>query len=106
VVRKIQQGGATIFLTTHYIEEAEFLAERVAFLDEGRIVALDTPQTLMDGLGSWALDRIVGGGIQTSYFRDRDEANRHIGHEEGSFSVRRVNLEDVFISVTGKKVLT
>ncbi|HQN19851.1 MAG TPA: ATP-binding cassette domain-containing protein, partial [Syntrophobacteraceae bacterium] len=37
LVKSIQQNGSTIFLTTHYIEEAEFLAERVAFLDEGRI---------------------------------------------------------------------
>ena len=36
LVKKIQQSGSTIFLTTHYIEEAEFLAERVAFLDEGQ----------------------------------------------------------------------
>ncbi|MFZ2447105.1 MAG: ABC transporter ATP-binding protein [Syntrophobacteraceae bacterium] len=105
LVKKIQQGGATIFLTTHYIEEAEFLAERVAFLDEGRIVALDTPQNLMDKLGGWALDRVEDGEIETRYFRDRDEANNYIGRQEGSFSVRRVNLEDVFISVTGKKVL-
>ena len=106
LVKKIQQGGATIFLTTHYIEEAEFLAERVAFLDEGRIVALDSPRALMDRLGSWALDEIVNGEMETHYFRDRAEANLHIGRkEESSFSLRRVNLEDVFISLTGKKVL-
>ncbi len=105
LVKKIQQGGATIFLTTHYIEEAEFLAERVAFLDEGRIVALDTPQNLMQGLGGWALDRLADGGMETVYFRNREEAARRIGRQEGSFSLRRVNLEDVFISVTGKKVL-
>lgn len=104
LVKKIQQGGATIFLTTHYIEEAEFLADRVAFLDEGRIVALDTPQNLMDRLGAWALDRIENGAMQTRYFRDRDEANSYIGNQDDSFSVRRVNLEDVFISFTGKKV--
>lgn len=105
LVKKIQQGGATIFLTTHYIEEAEFLADRVAFLDEGEIVALDTPQNLMSGLGGWALDRVVNGMMQTRYFREREEAGRHIGLQETGFSVRRVNLEDVFISVTGKKVL-
>ena len=56
LVKNIQMNGATIFLTTHYIEEAEFLAERVAFLDEGKIVALDTPQNLMKSMGEWALD--------------------------------------------------
>jgi ABC-2 type transport system ATP-binding protein len=105
LIKKIQQSGATIFLTTHYIEEAEFLADRVAFLDEGRIVALDTPQNLMEGLGAWALDRVADGGMETLYFRDREEANRHISGHQGSFSLRRVNLEDVFISLTGKKVM-
>jgi ABC-2 type transport system ATP-binding protein len=105
LVKKIQQAGATIFLTTHYIEEAEFLADRVAFLDEGRIVALDSPQNLMAGLGSWALDEIVNGSMETRYFRYRDEAQNHIRQQEGSFSMRRVNLEDVFIAVSGKRVL-
>jgi ABC-2 type transport system ATP-binding protein len=105
LIKKIQQAGSTIFLTTHYIEEAEFLAERVAFLDEGRIVALDSPQNLMAGLGAWALDEIVNGSMETSYFRDRDEAQNHIRQQKGSFSMRRVNLEDVFISVSGKRVL-
>ena len=105
LVKKIQQSGSTIFLTTHYIEEAEFLADRVAFLDEGRIVALDAPQNLMARLGAWALDRIVDGEMQTQYFSSREAANVHIEHQLGSFSLRRVNLEDVFLSVTGKKVL-
>lgn len=105
LIKKIQQNGSTIFLTTHYIEEAEFLADRVAFLDEGRIVAEDTPQNLMARLGSWALDRIVNGQMETDYFEDREAADRHIERQRESFSLRRVNLEDVFISVTGKKVL-
>ena len=105
LVKKIQQGGATIFLTTHYIEEAEFLAERVAFLDEGRIVALDSPQNLMAAMGAWAVDRVADGDMETLYFPNRQEANRHIANHEGSFSLRRINLEDVFISFTGKRVL-
>lgn len=105
LVKKIQQNGSTIFLTTHYIEEAEFLAGRVAFLESGSIVALDTPRNLMGRLGAWALDEIVEGEIETTYFDTREGANRHIEQQKGSFSLRRVNLEDVFISLTGKKVL-
>lgn len=106
LVKRIQQGGATIFLTTHYIEEAEFLAERVAFLNEGEIVAVDAPRNLMDRLGQWALDEMRDGQMETIYFKDRKEANRCIERQRGSFSLRRVNLEDVFISLTGKKVLS
>jgi ABC-2 type transport system ATP-binding protein len=104
LVKKIQQSGSTIFLTTHYIEEAEFLADRVAFLNEGRIVAVDTPQSLMARLGDWALDEIVDGQMATTYFQDREAADRHIQRQKGSFSLRRVNLEDVFLAVAGKKV--
>lgn len=104
LVKRIQQEGATIFLTTHYIEEAEFLAERVAFLHEGSIVAVDSPRNLMDGLGAWALDELTNGEMDTRYFHSREEANVHANRQHGSFSLRRVNLEDVFIALTGKRV--
>ena len=105
LVKKIQQNGATIFLTTHYIEEAEFLADRVAFLDAGRIVKTDSPQNLMAGLGEWALDVMVDGEMETSFFENRQEIDRHVKGREDGVSIRRINLEDVFIAVTGKKVL-
>jgi ABC-2 type transport system ATP-binding protein len=104
-IKKIQTDGTTIFLTTHYIEEAEFLAERVAFLDEGRIAALDTPRRLMDNLGAWALDEMAGGQIHTRYFASREAARNDISIRTNGFALRRVNLEDVFISLTGKKVM-
>ncbi len=104
-IKKIQQDGATIFLTTHYIEEAEFLAERVAFLDQGQLVALDRPRALMESLGVWALDEMADGEIRTRYFRTRQEAGSDLPEKANGFTLRRVNLEDVFISLTGKKVL-
>lgn len=104
LIKRIQQNGSTIFLTTHYIEEAEFLADRVAFLEAGRILAVDSPQKLMSHLGKWALDEMVSGNMETTYFKDREAANAHIQSKEAGFSLRRVNLEDVFISMTGKRV--
>jgi ABC-2 type transport system ATP-binding protein len=47
-IRSIQHSGATVFLTTHYLEEAESLCDRVAIIDMGKIVALDTPNALID----------------------------------------------------------
>jgi ABC-2 type transport system ATP-binding protein len=104
LVRKIQQNGTTVFLTTHYIEEAEFLANRVAFLDEGRIVVMDTPQALMSRLGAWALDEMVDSRMETSYFQTAEDAKQYLAEKQGSFNLRRVNLEDAFIALTGKKV--
>jgi len=51
LVREIRSQGATVFLTTHYMEEAERLCDRVAILDHGQIVALDTPEGLIRSLG-------------------------------------------------------
>ncbi len=102
LIKEIQGQGTTIFLTTHQIEEAEILAERVAFIDEGRIVALDTPQNLMARVGSWAIDQLGDGEMVTSYFKTREEALAF--KAAGAFTLRRVNLEDAFLSFTGKKV--
>ncbi len=104
LLKRIQQDGTTIFLTTHYIEEAEFLADRVAFLDRGNIVALDTPASLRARLGEWAVDEMLEGEMRTHYFPGRQEAQDFIAGREGSFALRRVNLEDAFIALTGKKV--
>ena len=51
LVREIQGRGATVFLTTHFMEEAERLCDRVAIMDQGRIIALDTPENLVCQLG-------------------------------------------------------
>lgn len=104
LIKEIQKEGTTIFLTTHYIEEAEFLADRVAFLDEGRIVIIDTPQNLMSQTGTWAIDQMDGGKMKTVYFRTRQEADTFVTGQKESYTLRRVNLEDSFLSLTGKKV--
>ena len=104
IIKKIQQDGTTIFLTTHYIEEAEFLADRVAFLDEGRIVVVDRPDHLIRRMGAWAVDRLTGNGMQTAYFEDRETARGAMADQDTGFTLRRVNLEDAFLAQTGKKV--
>ncbi|MFZ5585411.1 MAG: ABC transporter ATP-binding protein [Thermodesulfobacteriota bacterium] len=104
LIRRIHADGATVFLTTHYIEEAEFLAQRVAFIDHGRIVALDTPQNLMAGQGAWAADTLQGEELHTRYFASTEAAKRELASHEGGFTLRRVNLEDSFLALTGKKI--
>ena len=103
-IKKIQNDGTTIFLTTHYIEEAEFLADRVAFLDKGKIVAENTPSMLMADIGEWAVDFLGDNRLQTVYFKSRDAARDYVLEQTSSCTVRRVNLEDAFISMTGRKI--
>ena len=104
LIKKIQQSGTTILLTTHYIEEAEFLAQRVAFLFGGGIVTVDTPQHLIETQGKWAIDRITDDNMETVYFKTRKEADEYKTNEAVQYTLRRVNLEDAFLAATGRKV--
>ena len=104
LIKRISQGGVTVFLTTHYIEEAEFLADMVAFIDKGVLVESDTPRAVMDRLGQWAVDIHDGDEPKTRFFEDRTEAGRLIRDLPGGGLVRRVNLEDAFLAKTGRRV--
>lgn len=102
LIKTVQSEGTTVFLTTHYIEEAAFLADRVAFLDSGKLRALDTPAALMAGIGEWAIDRVDQNGMCTEYFPDYSAARRAANAFHDALSLRRVNLEDAFLRMTGK----
>jgi ABC-2 type transport system ATP-binding protein len=58
----------------------------------------------MRGVGQWAIDWVTGEGMETTYFPDRETARQRTAKRNGSYTVRRVNLEDAFLSLTGKKV--
>ncbi len=75
LVKQIRDAGTTVIITTHYMDEAEFLCDRVAIVDAGRIVALATPDKLIDDL------------VATGFERPKEMKN--------------ANLEDVFIHLTG-----
>jgi ABC-2 type transport system ATP-binding protein len=75
LVKNIRQQGTTVIITTHYMDEAEVLCDRVAIIDSGRIIAIDTPDRLIDDL--------VARGFQKPK------------------EVKQANLEDVFIHLTG-----
>ena len=104
LIKKIQEKGTTIFLTTHYIEEAEFLADRVAFIDEGKIVKIDSPVNLIKDLGEWAVDIIDENSFKTLFFKSKDELKSVITDDFKKIHIRRANLEDAFITYTGKRV--
>ena len=76
LVKGFKSEGRTVLLTTHYMEEAEELCDRVAIMDQGRIVAMDTPQALIDNL------------LAKGFHKERTE--------------QAANLEDVFLDLTGR----
>ncbi|MFT4023852.1 MAG: ABC transporter ATP-binding protein [Flavihumibacter sp.] len=76
LISGIRDKGTTVILTTHYMDEAEVLCDRVAIIDSGNIIALDSPDTLIDQL------------VATGFERPKE--------------VKSANLEDVFIHLTGR----
>ena len=76
LVRDIRSKGTTVIITTHYMDEAEQLCDRVAIMDEGKIIAIDTPDRLIDEL------------VATGFERPK--------------VTKAASLEDVFIHLTGK----
>jgi ABC-2 type transport system ATP-binding protein len=75
LVQDIRAKGTTVIITTHYMDEAEVLCDRVAIVDSGKIIALDSPDKLIDRL------------VATGFERPKE--------------VKKANLEDVFIQLTG-----
>jgi ABC-2 type transport system ATP-binding protein len=107
-----RERGAAVFLTTHDMMEADKLSDRVAFINNGKIVALDTPHNLKQQYGKRVLRAEVadgdGGGLQVREIElDRDETARDV---ERLFENERVvtvhteeaTLEDIFIQITGR----
>ena len=107
VVRQLNASGTTIILTTHYIEEAEVLCDRVGIINHGKIIALDTPQNLCGRVGKMAVEFRQGKKTEYRYFENREEAKSFVeGMEQNEEEVliRRTNLEDVFVEMTGSSV--
>ena len=96
MIKMIQSEGAAIFLTTHYIEEAEALADHVAFLRQGAIVAEGSPTDLVAAHGPWACLELTG-KTPTAFFLSRDEAVSHAASSGGDVTVRRTTLEDAYL---------
>jgi ABC-2 type transport system ATP-binding protein len=99
-------AGMTIMLTTHYIEEAEILCDRVGILSRGRLIALDSPRALTGRLGGYVLESLDNGRRQYLLVKDQEEAYARAQGDPEGVIIRRVNLEDVFIQLTGERLQT
>lgn len=105
VIKSLHEKGTTVILTTHYIEEAEILCDRVGIIDKGQIIALDEPRALCETLGKWAVEYMDNGKTQYRYFHERESAKSFMAElEADDVLLRRTNLEDVFVEMTGKTV--
>ena len=106
LVREIARGGVTVLLTTHYIEEAEALCDRVSIINKGVLVDVQTPRTFCENLGAYAVEWDEESGRAYRFFHAREEARAHARTLEERMQrvlLRPTNLEDVFIELTGRK---
>lgn len=128
-----RQEGKTVFLTTHYIEEAERLCDRVAIIDHGRIIALDTPKRLRASVHvENRIEFITEGNVNTEKLRSMPLITSALEHDRGAYTlftmeaapalkslitfseendfrirelhVEGASLEDVFIQLTGRRI--
>jgi ABC-2 type transport system ATP-binding protein len=132
VVRGMKAAGRTVMLTTHYMDEAESLCDRLAILDHGRILQSGTPAELIAGLGIPSVVELTfdGAAPDPTPFRERlgvavesrggvweiptsdpktmlprlFAAIEAVGLEYGQVHVRRATLEDVFLHLTGRSL--
>jgi len=105
VIRKTRIEGRTVVLTTHYIEEAESLCDRVGILAKGRLVVLDTPAQLKACVGEYIVELIdQEGKLVQQICKTREEAHEVAKGMADGVTVRKSNLEDVFIKLTGERI--
>ena len=109
LVADLAAQGVTIFLTTHYMEEADQLCRRVAFIDQGRIVALDAPARLKAAHGERRLNVILDDGQRLSLSLDDPTDGRRLGELAAAGRIvtlhsAEATLEEVFIRLTGRRL--
>ncbi|MEZ5500899.1 MAG: ATP-binding cassette domain-containing protein [Steroidobacteraceae bacterium] len=125
-LKGLKSEGRTLILTTHFMEEAERLCDRVAILDQGRIIALDSPRALVakhvdaqvvevygEGIEEWAREvapryatRVETSGETAFCYCNDDHALLEALHATPQLRAlkRPANLEDVFIKLTGREI--
>ncbi len=105
VIRKTRIDGRTVVLTTHYIEEAQALCDRVGIMAKGSLIALDTAANLLAMVGEYVVEYVNGEGkLMQQICRNREEAHAAAQGRECCVTIRKSNLEDVFIKLTGDRI--
>jgi len=105
IIRKTRLDGRTVVITTHYIEEAEALCDRVGIMAKGKLIALETPDELKRSVGEYVVEQVDGEGRLVQHIcKSREEAHETARREANGITIRRTNLEDVFIKMTGGRI--
>ena len=103
-IRIKNQEGMTVVLTTHYIEEAEELCERVAIMHKGKLIALDTVESLKIQCGQYLVEWLELNQRSTKFFKDEKMAIDFAKDLNCNNIIKVTNLEDVFVELTGRRI--
>jgi ABC-2 type transport system ATP-binding protein len=104
LIESLKRSGITILLTTHYIEEADAICDRVAIMRAGAIIALERPSILKARIGHFALECVGRHDVPRQFFLSREEAITASRDLCTDIMIRDVSLEDVFIDLTGERI--
>ena len=107
LIRQLNDIGTTIFVTTHYMDEAEELCDRVAIINHGKIVCEGTPAELCSSIGAWTVEYTDAEKRKNyRYFSDRKASKefQDLLPADACIVSRATNLEDVFLELTGRDV--
>ena len=98
------KGKVTIILTTHYMEEAETLCDRVGFMCDGVLEETDAPRSMIEMLGRYTVDEVCPDGMKNHYFHRKEEAIQFLSDCPQETSLRSTTLEDVFLEKVGRQL--
>jgi ABC-2 type transport system ATP-binding protein len=104
LIEDLKRSGVTILLTTHYIEEADRLCDRVAIMRQGKIITLGAPSDLKALVGRYVLECLGRHDLPRHFLKSREDALESGKGLGCDVVVRDVTLEDVFIELTGERI--
>ena len=102
LLRKLNEKNLTILLTTHYMEEAETLCDRVGFMCNGVLEETDAPKNMIELLGRYTVDEVCPDGMKNHYFHRKEDAIQFLSDSSNETSLRNTTLEDVFLEKVGQ----
>ena len=105
LLHKLNERGLTILLTTHYMEEAQSLCDRLAMMNHGKLEEVNTSAGFIAHLGAFTVDEMTESGIISHYFHERKDALAFLERMDGRFTLRETRREDVFVERCGGHVM-
>ena len=100
IVRDLKNSGVTILLTTHLMDEAERLADRVAIIDSGRLIALDTPGNLTGTQNANIVHFVAPAGLDTTQLTALPSAQSAREQRPGSYVIETDNIQALLVELT------